>query len=91
MRYEKVLKGLSKYSKKAISEHLDGEVAEAVQEAKRIVSEFETLERIKDITMTNLLDCKNELCERCGNYKQSYLGACDDCRWHKIAAGGSGI
>lgn len=90
MKYEEVLKGLSKYSKKAISDHLDGEVAEAVQKAKRIVADYEFLERIKDITMTNLQDCKNELCERCGNYKQAHKGACDDCRWYKIAAGGSG-
>ena len=26
--------------------------------------------------------CKNELCLKCGEYKQSYLGACDDCRWY---------
>ena len=26
-------------------------------------------------------DCRNELCLRCGDYKQRYLGACDGCRW----------
>ena len=26
--------------------------------------------------------CKNELCLKCGDYKQSYLGACDGCRWY---------
>ena len=25
--------------------------------------------------------CRNELCLRCGDYKQAHLGACDDCRW----------
>ncbi len=25
--------------------------------------------------------CRNELCLRCGNYKQRHLGACDGCRW----------
>lgn len=29
-----------------------------------------------------LRTCKNELCLRCGAYKESYLGACDDCRWY---------
>ena len=27
------------------------------------------------------LDCRNELCLRCGEYKQRHLGACDGCRW----------
>ena len=26
-------------------------------------------------------DCRNELCLRCGNYLESYLGACEGCRW----------
>lgn len=25
--------------------------------------------------------CRNELCLRCGNYKESHIGACDGCRW----------
>ena len=30
---------------------------------------------------TDLKDCRNELCLRCGAYKQRHLGACDGCRW----------
>ena len=30
---------------------------------------------------TDLNDCRNELCLRCGDYKQRHLGACDGCRW----------
>ena len=26
-------------------------------------------------------DCRNELCLKCGGYKQRHLGACDGCRW----------
>lgn len=26
-------------------------------------------------------DCRNELCLRCGQYRQRHLGACDGCRW----------
>ena len=26
-------------------------------------------------------DCRNELCLKCGDYKQRHLGACDGCRW----------
>ena len=27
--------------------------------------------------------CRNELCLRCGNYHESYLGACDGCRFRR--------
>lgn len=30
---------------------------------------------------TDLKDCRNELCLRCGDYKMAHKGACDDCRW----------
>lgn len=28
-------------------------------------------------------DCRNELCLKCGSYKQSHKGACDGCRWKR--------
>lgn len=28
-----------------------------------------------------LRDCRNELCLRCGQYRERHLGACDGCRW----------
>ena len=28
-----------------------------------------------------LKECCNELCLRCGNYHESYAGACDGCRF----------
>ena len=33
---------------------------------------------------TELRDCRNELCLRCGDYHRKHLGACDGCRWEKI-------
>ena len=30
-----------------------------------------------------LKDCRNELCLRCGNYRESHNGACDGCRYRK--------
>ena len=30
---------------------------------------------------SDLRDCRNELCLRCGNYREKHLGACDGCRW----------
>ena len=29
----------------------------------------------------DLRDCRNELCLRCGDYKQRHNGACNGCRW----------
>lgn len=37
-----------------------------------------------DVAIAALKDlevCRNELCLRCGQYKQRHLGACDGCRW----------
>ncbi len=31
--------------------------------------------------LVDLIDCRNELCDRCGKYKS--IGACDGCRWEK--------
>lgn len=30
-----------------------------------------------------LRDCRNELCYKCGTYKNRHLGACDGCRWNR--------
>jgi len=39
--------------------------------------------RIADLK-SELKDCRNELCLKCGNYKQKHLGACDGCRWGEM-------
>lgn len=28
-------------------------------------------------------DCRNELCLKCGAYKERHLGSCDGCRWYE--------
>ena len=30
---------------------------------------------------SELKDCANELCLKCGSYKTQHLGSCDGCRW----------
>ena len=35
----------------------------------------------------DLKDCVNELCLKCGNYHESYLGTCDGCRWKTVKEG----
>ena len=32
----------------------------------------------------NLRDCRNELCLKCGSYKQKHNGACNGCRWEEV-------
>ena len=34
-----------------------------------------------DDLQTELQDCRDELCLRCGQYKEKHKGACDGCRW----------
>ena len=29
-------------------------------------------------------DCRNELCLKCGSYREKHLGACDGCRWKDV-------
>lgn len=33
---------------------------------------------------SDLRDCVNELCLRCGIYREEHLGACNDCRWKEV-------
>ena len=42
---------------------------------------------IVDSTESDLCDCVNELCLKCGNYHESYLGACNGCRWKEVKYG----
>ena len=30
---------------------------------------------------TDLKDCRNELCLKCGQYQTRHLGSCNGCRW----------
>ena len=41
----------------------------------------------RDNIRADLKDCVNELCCKCGNYRESYLGACDGCRWRTVKEG----
>lgn len=35
----------------------------------------------REDAQADLRDCRNELCLRCGDYKNAHKGACDGCRW----------
>lgn len=32
-------------------------------------------------------ECANELCYRCGAYREEHLGACEGCRWLEVRHG----
>ena len=34
-----------------------------------------------DRLQSELKNCRNELCLKCGRYKEAHIGACDDCRY----------
>ena len=35
----------------------------------------------RDEARKQLREAKNELCYKCGNYREAHNGACDGCRW----------
>ena len=37
----------------------------------------------RDEMKKQLHEVKNELCYKCGNYREAHNGACDGCRWEK--------
>ena len=37
----------------------------------------------RDEARKELNEAKNELCCKCGNYRDAHNGACDGCRWKK--------
>ena len=42
---------------------------------------------IKDDVLTlesDLRDCVNELCLKCGQYRTEHLGSCTGCRWKRV-------
>ena len=39
----------------------------------------------RDEARKQLHEAKNELCCKCGNYREAHNGACDGCKWKKEA------
>ena len=42
----------------------------------------------RDEARKELHEAKNELCCKCGNYREAHNGACDGCRWEKAVLKG---
>ena len=47
-------------------------------------TEAELLRKQNDSLMLSLKNCTNELCMKCGKYKNDHLGACDGCKWKDV-------
>ena len=39
----------------------------------------------RDEMKKELADMRNELCFKCGKYREAHNGACDGCRWKEAA------
>ena len=57
------------------------EVQETLARIRKLVVEAKA---DHDRMLSELRDCRNELCLRCGNYREKHLGACDGCRWKDV-------
>lgn len=44
------------------------------------MSEQEMTGKVKRL-QSELRDCRNELCLKCGSYKTAHKGTCNDCRY----------
>ena len=45
----------------------------------------------RDEARKELAAMRNELCFKCGNYREAHNGACDGCRWKKAALKGGDV
>lgn len=52
------------------------------EEFTHLQERFAAVAKERDEVKSELSDCRNELCLRCGLYKNEHHGACDGCRWH---------
>ena len=69
---------LTRYNKKCLSERLDADFADAVIDAA------DEIVRLRK----ELKTCRNELCLKCGLYRERYLGSCNGCRWNESVENG---
>lgn len=61
----------------------DGSVSRPTSRTVEAVFERLALYEDTGFTPADVRDMRNELCLRCGKYKEAHLGACDDCRFKR--------
>ena len=47
------------------------------------ISGQETLQKALAASQRRAQDARNELCQKCGRYRESHNGACNGCRWRE--------
>ena len=47
-------------------------------------TELELVRKQNDRLLISLKDCANELCQKCGKYRNDHLGSCDGCKWKEV-------
>lgn len=81
MSISEVLEGLKEYDGQFPGERW---FADAYKAVAVLEADFnDSCDRIDELEKT-LRDCRNELCIKCGRYRERHLGACDGCRWKDV-------
>ena len=98
---KQLIERLRQYSQSLVAYKLGAEFADAVNSAAdmlenhasdraALVAEIEKLRKQLEQTRAERDVLRNELCFKCGNYREANNGACDGCRWNSALAGKGG-
>lgn len=91
---KKLIDRLRQYSESLVSYKLGADFADAVCSAADMLenhtsdraalsAEIEKLRKQLEQTQAERDVMRNELCFKCGKYRDAHNGACDGCRWKK--------
>ena len=89
---KKLIERLRQYSESLVAYKLGADFADAVNSAAdmlenyasdraALVAEIEKLRKQLEQTQAERGAMRNELCYKCGKYREAHNGACDGCRW----------
>ena len=56
----------------------------AIDTNMRLVKVVESLQAQLAASQRRAQDARNELCLKCGEYKEAHKGACNGCRWKEV-------
>ena len=91
---KKLIERLRQYSESLVAYKLSADFADAVCSAADMLenyaydraalsAEIENLRKQLEQTKSELAAMRNELCCKCGKYREAHNGACNGCRWKK--------
>ena len=73
---ERILSDMNDREQKELEERIHDTVSGLRDTVSRIINKCMNLQ-------SELKNCRNELCLKCGNYREAHNGACDGCRYRK--------